>query len=388
MIHTSGAGLPLPSVYALLFGPGKNAKAFRSLVKVLDSDNPNQDEISMLVPMATPSILALVQSQEFKTRWNDYGAYKLSWTARDAVSFIQTNRWLLPDIKKFLERSIGAKEPKTLASTKKFLREWVNTNSRRTPTPDKETIRDLLPFRLQTTKILYRGIRFSNVGELVHFHEKYGAGKSFPFESNRFSSWTTSQDIASKFGRYTSAVSQTDAMMGFFSRMKKQKDYDGNGGYVIGARISPEDTLVDLNHPGLSVSGQHGNEGEVIVRPNTPLVAKVYQVFGDVLREVEDYLKDPYESKKGPITDTYFLGYLGTLMVVAQTGDDDSGTLTFANIGRDDKPLPETPKSKSKDIGLENRFRARLFTMKWRDDYTLEYQRMTLPQRVAFRHNG
>ena len=388
MERISGSGKTLPEIYASMFGPSQSAKAFRALVKLFKDGNDPAKELE-LATLAKPAVDALAESQEFKHFWNVYGGgLKIQWKYfQDPADFIDYNGWVVPHIKRILEVYLGNKTPKVSAATRKFLTEWVNTNGGSLPGVSRDIISELLPFRPQGPQILYRGIRFKGVGDLVQFHEKYSGGKgSFPFHSERFSSWTTAIGVAEKFGRYRSAVSQMDGMFQFFGRMKAQKDYSGSGGYIIGARVQPQQCLVDLSHPTLPFAGgEHGNEGEVIVSPDTNLVCKVYKIFGDIQREVDEYMRSTYENKT-PL-DKGFFGYSPEFKVVSVKGDGESGTIEFGSHPGD---LPKTPRQINQGSlnGLEGKFQSHLYTMRWLDDSTVEYKRMTSAQKVAHIHSS
>lgn len=392
MQYNAGAGLPLLQVYDAMFGTSKAAKAFRSVVKKINKEDAPQEALGDLLPLASQVVRILAYSQEFKSFVNSSnpgikGMFKES---RDPYTFLSRIGWYLSDLKKMMEVELNRSAPKITAATKKFLLEWVNTNARRLPPVTRDIILDLAPFRPISRLVLYRGIQFSDVGELVEFTEKYGAGKSFKFNSNRWSSWTKYPNVAERFAKYHASTSQSGGMitqpiMSWLSRAKNNKVYDGNGGYVVGAYVQPKDCLVDLNHPGLPFSGgNHGDEGEVIVRPDVELVCKVYKVYGDVLREVEEYKTDKYRSKGGPASD-HFFGYLHGYTPKVE-GDEESGLVQFVSEN------PVKFQNAKKDLGGDpyqsvlKSFRRNLYKHEWVNDNTVRYKRMDLPSRVAARH--
>ncbi len=381
MHHTAGTGLTLLQVYDAIFGTSKAAKAFRSVVKKINKDSVPLEALGDQFPLASQVVRVMADSQEFKAFFNQtnmagFGFFK---DVRDPYRFLERMGPYLPDLKKWLEVELNRAAPKIMAATKKFLLEWVNTNGRRLPQVTSDLALDLAPFRPISRLVLYRGIQFSDVGELVEFTQKYGSGEAFTFNSDRWSSWTKSPGIAERFARYHASASHFSGMMSFFSRAEKKKDYDGKGGYVVGAYVQPKDCLVDLTHPGLPFDGgQHGNEGEVIVRPNVDLVCKVYKVYGDVLREIEEFQKDKFDFRESPESLGFF-GYLSGYTPEVH-GDGASGIVKF---------LPHRSKNNARvDLQKEltRAFRRNLYTYEWIDDNTVRYKRMNLPSRVASRY--
>lgn len=381
----AGRGLELPEVYQAVFGSSPSAKAFRSLVKHMSDKwykNPEDvpPEVRVMAEAASPTLRAIRTSQALKTAigGSAVAGYFPSFGEADPVMYSEIlGSSGLRELKKLLELQVKGKVPTLSGLTKKFLRDWVDTNARSMPRPMPDTVYELEPYRPDGTQILYRGIRFQDVGELVEFAETYGEGKPFPFSSTRFTAWSKSIDVAERFGRYRAATSQNDAMMGWLSMAKNQKDYHGQGGYVIGARVRPQQCLVDIGKTG--VLGQHGNEEEVIVLPDQALVCKVYKVFGDVLREVEDF-KTSREANNPP---KEFLQYVGlSTKLVGIEGD----VATFEHEALRDYDQ-NTPKGADGDRILK-RFRANLYKARWIDDYRVRFEPMDLPSasRVASRY--
>lgn len=176
-------------------------------------------------------------------------------------------------------------------------------------------------------------------------------------------------------------------MMSWLYRARSGKDYEGRGGYLVGARILPEHCLVDLNHPDLPEFGfsQHGNEEEIIVLPNVALVAKVYDVIGDIEREVEEFQKS-WENKT-PHHD-HFFSYIFPVTVEEVRGDSESGEVEFSMV-QDPYALKgdagKTPQQVLHERDIESTFRRRMYDIEWVSDTTLRYQRMSLPGKVATR---
>jgi hypothetical protein len=372
MFQFSGRGMELPEVYQVIFGNAPSAKAFRALVtKVKDTwyRTPAEypPEVVALAQAAFPTFQAMRTSQALKTLIGSQESVLMTFSDPDPVVFARLYGRSLPGLKKLLAFEVQGKVPTLSGETKRFLREWVDTNSKAMPRPNPDIVEELKPYRPDGTLLLFRGVRFGDVGELVEFTKQFAeTGKAFPFESVRWSSWTTSKEVATRFGRYSSATSHNDAMMGWLSMVKNQKDYSGSGGYVIGARVQPDQCLVDINKTG--ISGQHGNESEVIVNPGAKLVCKVYAVFGDVAREVEDFRNDKYMSSQG-IKSFIYPGPYTTLVSV------EGDTVTFKNW--QDAPAGSTPRSLDEGNMLRQ-FRSRLYKAEWVNDFQIRYRPMDI----------
>lgn len=387
----AGFGKTLSEIRDSLFGSSPSAKAFRAVTKAMDKGDPYDPA---LIPLTIPVIRDLAGSQEFKAGWSEFGNELLWKHVQNPVTFLESLSWQVPRIKKWLDFEMGGQAKRFSRETSSFLKEWVNTNGSVLPTPSNETIQELKAFRPKSTQILYRGIRFHDIGELVLFHQTYsGTGKAFPFNSNWYSSWSKSMRVAEKFGRYSADSSQGGAMLSWLGRAKANKDYSGSGGYVIGARVAPDQCLVDLTNPDLPFGGgQHGGEGEVIVLKNTPLVCKVYAIFGDVEREVAELLGSKWNAPKTPGED-YFFSYLGPFAVDEVVGDETSGKVVFKMLPKEqwfgNREGLLTPRAVSE--GSEGRFpvipqfRKNLYEARWIDDFTVAYKRMGVAtkQRVA-----
>lgn len=380
----AGVGKTLPELYVSLFGPSKSAKAFRAVMKDPPGYNGPADQTTVpLLPLAAIAIADLAGSQEFKTLWdNKYWKWR---NVRDPAGFAKDNGWMLKDLKQWLDAMTGVQPTRLSKVTNDFLKQWVNTDGKRMPTPGQDIVTELWNFRPETTRIYYRGVRFHDIGEMVKFHQHFATGKAFPFKSERYTSWSTSQVVAEKFGRYNSASSQNDAMMGWLSRAKANKDYDGKGGYLIGARVQPSQCLVDLtNHELPFGGGIHGGEGEVIVLPDTALVCKVYGVYGNPEADVEQFLQDKYQ-RNSP-SDPYFFQYPLSKNMFKVQGDSEEGDVTF-DMETVTTALKHEYQSKYKNdplARLTQDFNRQLYEVAWHGD-TAHYTRMTLPKRVASR---
>ena len=390
--RVAGRGLELPEVFQAIFGGGSSAKAFRALVTHMKdkwyrapADVPA--DARAMADAAMPTVQAIRTSQALKTLIGENpGWVDLRMSESDPVRFAAfLGAGGIRDLKRLLEFHLKGKVPTPTLSgeAKRFLREWVDTNARAMPRPVGQTAMELKPYRPDGTQILYRGIRFTDVGELVEFTRTYGEGRPFPFSSSRYTAWSKDIRIAERFGRYRAATDQNDAMMGWFSMARSQKDYHGQGGYVIGARVKPEQCLVDIGKTG--IGGQHGNEDEVIVLPNQALVCKVYKVFGDVVREVEDFRG----SDGGKQTPEEFLRYIG--LHTTLTGvDGDVATFVYRPYGPfeaggsaprgDDLKTPRG----ADGAAVLGRFRANLYDAEWIDDHRVRFRPMAdLSTRLA-----
>lgn len=375
----AGSGLTLAELHNVMFGSSKAAKAFKSLVN-MSAGAWDDTKAESLIPLAAKVIEAMASSQEFKTEygatdnpsifWNDY---------ENPKKFIERNWFLFDSVKKWMNEKLGKSVPKLSSEVKKFLKEWVNTNKGSLPYVRRPYIEELKHFRPASPRMYYRGIRFDDVGELVSFTNEYSDGKPFYFESDRASSWSKDREIAERFGRYNAAANHNQAMMGWLNRVKNGKDYDGKGGFLIGARILPEQCLVDFNAPGLPFSGGvHGDEGEIILLPGVKIVTKVYDIFGDVHAEVNKIMSSSYNKRKTPIEPEFF--NWAHVDPVSISGDDRSGTVKLkAPGGTMDE---DTRKS------IDKLFSKNLYKSMWLGNDTVRYQAMDLPQKVASRFLG
>jgi len=378
--RVAGRGMGLPEVFQAIFGGGSSAKAFRALVTHMKdnwyrapADVPA--DARAMADAAMPTVQAIRTSQALKTLIGENPALGFpALSESDPVRFAALlGAGGLRDLKRLLEFHLKGKVPTLSGETKRFLREWVDTNVRAMPRPVDQTVWELKPYRPDGTQILYRGIRFTDVGELVEFTRTYGEGRPFPFSSARYTAWSKDLRIAGRFGRYRAATDQNDAMMGWLSKARTKKDYHGQGGYVIGARVKPDQCLVDIDKTG--VGGQHGNEAEVIVLPNQALVCKVYKVFGDVVREVSEFQSSP-RAKQTP---EEFLRYVGLYTILTGV-EGDVATFKYQAYRSDDRT---TPRGADGDAVL-NRFRAHLYDAEWIDDHRVRFRPMAdLPTKLA-----
>jgi hypothetical protein len=389
-IMLEGKGLSAGEVYDLMFGSGEAATALKAMLTRVDAGHmwaPQfEDSNKELAAKFAPAFEAFKNSQEAKALLNDPDVdTRIDWNqSLDPLGFVRNNYDKLPIIKRALKvrSTVGKKKGRgsPVLGSKKWLRQWKNTNGYGMPDPAPEHIIDLEPYRMQERTILYRGIRFREVVELLDFAEKYGDGKRpFPFQQNKPSAWTKSKSVAERFATMSAAGSEYEAMMQWASRAKSGKNYSEKGGYIIGAVVNPEDTIVDFDN--IDVSSQHGGEGEVIVKGGAQLTCKVYQMWGDIPREIaafadsynrsnpeQIYFDSPWHEKKF-------------------TGDSESGTITFTGApefgyyGRNDPELTKsmTPR-KWHSMDAYNRdliktMRAQLYDAEWQDDYTIRYSR-------------
>jgi hypothetical protein len=371
---TAGIGRPLIDVYNALFGSTKSAKAIRKLSPLLlPSSVTMTPEIAELWPSVVPAIHMMAQSQAFKQVLGGaqspyWDRFFVNYRPNDLLPWLRSWIWDFDTLKKLMARQLRLKPAKLTASTRKLLTAWVSNNSGPSGRFSTDEIAELEPFRPPGARIYYRGIRFSDIGSMVAFHERFASGKAFPFESKRFSSWTTSKVVAERFGRYSASETQNTAMFGFLSRMKAKKDYDGWGGYVIGAKIAPSQILVDLTHPGLEkVEFQHGNEGEIILMPDVRLTTKVYSIFGDIEREIAEF-----NERKAP--DSPLGNYFR--YTFRQNGDANSGELVFSPLNDwETKGKPNLPRFLIADE-VKSALSKNLYYGEWVDDFTVIYRRM------------
>ena len=178
-------------------------------------------------------------------------------------------------------------------------------------------------------------------------------------------------------------------MMGWLSRVKEQKDYDGAGGYVLSCYARPESCLVDLNHPDIPDWGWtgRGNEGEVILLPDQTLVTKVFKTVGDPGREVQEFLNSRYDKPLSPTEKKFWDRlYLGSDVEPQVVGDEGSGTVTLVS----DDPA-KTRESLDRWSNFLDHFTRNLYRAEWTGVNTLTYRALKLPGdavRVAQRWLG
>lgn len=189
----------------------------------------------------------------------------------------------------FTDRVVPLLNLKTKAkiTLSKDARKWLESYKsfpRRKP-PSAEIFEQLTRFRPKETKAYYRGIQFKDKGERDAFVETALGGKPFVFYSEDLSSWSTSKEVATRFATLPAATSEIGNLIGLFSKAKTGKPYTGHGGYVIMARVRPEDILVDYGHPDIPSFGSYGTEAEAIVLPYRKLVGKVVASWGTEAEE-------------------------------------------------------------------------------------------------------
>lgn len=375
----AGVGLDLPALYQAIYGNAPSAKAFRALVTHLKDKwykTPAEypAEVVQLAHAANPTVQAIRGSQALKRLLNEYGDYiKLRMEVSDPVQFAG---WMgahqLKDLKRLLSVYVMGDTPKLKAATKKFLMSWMDTNGAAMPKPSIDEIVDLKPYRPDETLVLYRGMRFQDVGALVQFARNYGTGKPFPFQSTRWTAWSKSKEVAERFGRFNPAGSHTEAMMGWLRQFRTNKDYAGSGGYVIGARVRPDQCLVDIEKTELH--GAHGNEREVIVNPNVTLTCKVYSVFGDIQREVEEFRADTYRSSRTPVE--AIRNFEFKVRVVSVDGDILTLDIEDAYLSQKERAGNPTPR-KTAGPGVTRALNGHLYDAEWLDDYRVRAVPMT-----------
>ena len=385
-----GRGLSAGEVYDLMFGSGEAATALKTLLDRAEEGEiwaPQfEDSNKELAAKFAPAFEAFKNSQEAKALLNDPDVdTRINWNSGlDPLGFVRNNYDKMPILKRALKvrSTVGKKKGRgapTLGS-KKWLRQWKNTNGYGMPDPAPEHIIDLEPYRMQERTILYRGIRFREVVDLLDFAEKYGDGKRpFPFQQNKPSAWTKSKSIAERFATMSAAGSEYEAMMQWAARAKSGKNYSEKGGYIIGAVVNPEDTIVDFDN--IAVNSQHGSEGEVIVKGGAQLTCKVYQMWGDVPREIAAFA-DSY-NRSNPEEIYFDMPWPNKEF----TGDTESGTIKFTGepyFGYYSRDNPEILKSmtprKWASVGGRvydpiKTMRAQLYDAEWQDDYTIKYSR-------------
>ena len=183
------------------------------------------------------------------------------------------------------------------ASVKKEIEDWVNGNGRffNLSNAAKTELASMKAIKPEKTLVVYRGLLFkeydlrsqksydgtTNDGNGVKFLKQLRKDETVvDIDWERPSSWTTKPEIADRFAKFAAAQSQHSATLNWLQRGNKA--IDGELGYVISMRVKPEDVLADIGK--INVRANHGDEGEIIVKPGkyTARVVKKYNVKGEV----------------------------------------------------------------------------------------------------------
>ena len=172
------------------------------------------------------------------------------------------------------------------ADTKKEITEFVNGNRgyHKLSTRAQKELASIPGLRPTKPLVLYRGLLFSEYsltsrtsydgtldkGQGLKFLQSIReGGKIVDLKWDRVSSWSQSKEIATRFAKYGPASSSFAATMQWLSRESKKKEIDGALGFVIAARMQPEDILLDVEKLYGRLSMAHSDEREVIVKPGT-----------------------------------------------------------------------------------------------------------------------
>ena len=224
----------------------------------------------------------------------------------------------LDDIQDFLRRLFREHTHVASGSMSKELRKeldtWFNSNRRYHdihPLQQRELM-SLPGVRSDKKVLVYRGLLFSESS--LQSRDRYdgtleeGNGLKFlrsirknkrtvDLTWDRASSWTKSREVAERFAKYGAATSHFDAMMQWFDRGSKERAIDGQLGFVISTLADPEDVLLDADRFNATFHMQHGNEGEVILKPGSYLcrVVKKFTQAGEV--EPEEQAAESSELK-------------------------------------------------------------------------------------------
>lgn len=190
------------------------------------------------------------------------------------------------------------------AAAKKDITDWLNTNGylHNISTKTQKELMSIPGIRPDKKIVVYRGLLFSeNSLNPKSAYKTYDGtlkepnglkflrairkgGTVVDLDWDKPSSWTTSKDVATRFAKFGPASSHTSAMLQWFDRQIKKQEIDGALGYVISALVDPEDILVDVNRISNSLSQNHGDEAEVILRPGTytSKIVRKFTVHGEV----------------------------------------------------------------------------------------------------------
>lgn len=210
--------------------------------------------------------------------------------------------WLKDFVKQLFKEHGSVVKGTISRDARKAVDEFVNSNTRGrrylSPWVQKE-LESIPGIRPEKRVLLYRGILFSEYS--LKDRERYdgtlekGEGLKFlstirkggrvvDLEWDNVSSWSTSKEVARRFAMFGPAESQHGAMMDWFQRGIQKRHIDGALGFVISTYAKPEDVLVDVNAYNTTMHHQHGNEGEMILKPGTYLarVVEKHTVDGEV----------------------------------------------------------------------------------------------------------
>jgi len=169
------------------------------------------------------------------------------------------------------------------AETRRELVDWANGNGRyfnlsRGAQRELASVPGLKPER---EVVLYRGLLFSShdlkerktydgsleVGAGLKFLRSIREGtRVVDLSWDRPSSWSTSKQTAMQFARFKSASSNFGATMQWLQR---EGHIDGDLGFIVSVRAKPEDVLIDMGRLVTKAHLQHGDEGEIILKPGS-----------------------------------------------------------------------------------------------------------------------
>jgi hypothetical protein len=172
------------------------------------------------------------------------------------------------------------------ASTRKELVDWANGNGRyfSLSLGAQKELASVPGLRPTRPILLYRGLLFSSsdlkerkrydgqleVGQGLQFLRSVREGtRIVDLEWDRASSWTTSKETAMQFAKFGPASSNFAATMQWLDRSGKGKQIDGDLGFIVSTLAQPEDVLIDMHRLQTSQHLQHGDEGEMILKPGT-----------------------------------------------------------------------------------------------------------------------
>ena len=191
---------------------------------------------------------------------------------------------------------------KMSTKTKKEIEEWVNGNNRwhSLSAPAQRELESIESLKPNKKVVLYRGILFKKYdlekrtrydgvteeGNGLKFLKQIREGsKTIDLNWDRPSSWTTSKQIATQFAKYGPAESNFSATLQWLERGSNA--IDGELGYVIAIHANPSDVLVDISKIRQAMNAQHGDEGELILKPGKYLgkIVSKYTVKGEVSDE-------------------------------------------------------------------------------------------------------
>lgn len=304
------SNLSIPEVKKAIQKDKRASQVLKKDLKLADLENPeaflsalkyyifNNENVKNFVAMRDN--VRDIDLQEFK-RWRTLRANELT---------DDNLEWVTEFVRNIFKEHAYVERGSMSAELKRQLNDWLNSNNRYhnlSPWAQKELM-SLPHLRPDHRVLVYRGVLFREYD--LKTKKKYDGtleegnglkflksikkgGREVELTWDRPSSWTTSKDVAQQFAMYGPASSNYAATLQWLDRSMKQQAIDGALGFIISTFARPEDILIDTRRMMNSgIRMQHGDEGEVILKPGTytARIVKKYTVEGEVDPEaVETY---------------------------------------------------------------------------------------------------